>query len=155
MTQRTSDEHRVAEGAEEARQRLARRLGRARDGQREEQREEDQRHHRARSRRRRSGSQGRSDDEPRRERLRLSFRSDFIRRFGRAGWKLQCAVRREKREHAGATGMTTAATADEKQHEKNSVRPPSRPIDLMSGDRGDAGDQQRNDERDDRHADAR
>jgi hypothetical protein len=79
------DEHRLAQSAEEVRQRLTRCFGGARNGQGEEQREKDQWHHRP--------ARGGGDrvcreerDKPSRERLRLSFRGEFIRRFDRAGW---------------------------------------------------------------------
>ncbi len=145
------DEHRVAQSAKEARQRLTRRLGRARDREREEQREEDQRHHRPA---RGGGDRIRREerDKPRRERLRLSVRSDFLRRFDRAGWKLQRPVRGQERENRQRDRNDDDGDSNEKQQKSNERSPAESADRLDVRHRCDAGDQQRDDERDDRHA---
>src|ERR1044071_704804 len=93
------DKHRVAQSAEEECEGLTRCLGGARNCQGEKQREKNQRHHRPACG---GGDRVRREerDKPRRECLRLSFRRDFIRRFDRARWKLQCAVRRKEPERS-------------------------------------------------------
>src|SRR4051812_37263143 len=123
------DEHRVAQSAEKARQRLTRCLGGTRNRQREQESEKDQWHHRPACG---GGDRVRREerDKPDRERLLLSFHRDFIRRFDRAGWEFQGTVRRKQPKHRQRDRNDDGGASDEKQ-QKSNERPPAEPADRL------------------------
>ena len=148
-------EHRVAQRAEEPEQRRARCSGSLRDGEREEQREEDQRHHRAVRR----GGDRVGRDERREPRARTSgawsaATSWLAASAAPAGSGGPRAARRQQREERRRRAARRRPPSPASSRTNDEQRPSAEPADRLDvGGRGDAGDEQRDDERDHRHAD--